>query len=147
MDFISIIIGLVIGSIIGFAIAWQIASSRAKQKGNKLSRSEQELKTILAQQANHHIESSKESIEAIHMRLQQLSNNIQQYESSLQVGTEENDKASFFGEHASVFLRNNTQTKASNDKLNVGDAPPRDFANNGSGLFVGNVAKEKSVDK
>jgi uncharacterized membrane-anchored protein YhcB (DUF1043 family) len=147
MDFLSVVIGIVIGSIISFAIAWQMATARAKQKGNNLSRSEQELKTILAQQAHHHIESSKESIEAIQMRLQQLTNNIQQYEASLQVGTEENDKATFFGEHASVFLRNNSSVKASNDKLNVGDAPPRDFANNGSGLFVGNVAKDTNENK
>ncbi|MFC4702011.1 ZapG family protein [Glaciecola siphonariae] len=147
MDLISIVVGALIGVVIGFIIAWQWASIRANKKGANLSRSEKELKTILAEQAHHHISSSKESIEAIQLRLEQLTNNLQQYESSLQVGSEENDKVSFFGEHASVFLRNNKSVKASNDRINVGDAPPRDFANNGSGLFVGNVAENKTLNK
>lgn len=147
MDLVSIVVGLVIGIIIGSVVAAVLVNSRAKQKRKSLTRSEQELKAILAQQASLHIESTKESIDAIYLRLEQLTNNIQQYESSLQVGTEDTDKLSFFGEHAGVFLRNNNLTKASNDKFNVSDAPPRDFANNGSGLFVGNVAQDKSTNK
>lgn len=147
MELISIIIGLIIGALVGFAVAWQWASAKAKQKGKSLSRSEQELKIILAQQAQHHIASSKESIEAIQLRLDQLTNNMQQYESSLQVGSDDNDKTSYFAEHTSLFLRNNKTIKASNDKLNLGDAPPRDFASAGSGLFVGDVSQGKTAKK
>nr|WP_136251824.1 DUF1043 family protein [Ningiella ruwaisensis] len=147
MDIVSIIIGLVIGLAIGFIVAWQWQSAQAKKKSLNLTRSERELKTMLAQQAQHHIEASRESIEAMQLRLEQLSANIQQYESSLQVGTEETDKVSFFGEHAGMFLRNSTKDKASNDASNVSDAPPRDFANNGSGLFVGSVIKNESANK
>ena len=147
MDILSIVIGLFIGLVIGVGIAWPLATAKANRKGANLSRSEQELKTILAEQAHHHIESSKESIEAIQLRLDQLSNNLQQYQTSLQVGSDENDKASFFGEHASVFLRNNKSASASTKLNTVSDAPPRDFANMGSGLFVGNAAQDKSANK
>lgn len=147
MDLLSIVTGLIIGLVIGFLCAFIWAKAKKTEKTNSLSSSERELKIIYAEQANHHIVSSKESIDAIRLRLDQLTNNIQQYEASLQTSNDENDNASFFGEHASVFLRNNKGSQASNDKLNVGDAPPRDFANNGSGLFVGNVAQDKSVNK
>ncbi|WP_371194927.1 ZapG family protein [Glaciecola sp. SC05] len=147
MDLLSIVVGVVIGIIIGFVCALLWSNAKAAKKGSNVNRSELELKTIFAEQANHHIEASKESIDAIHLRLEQLTSNLQQYEASLQVGNEENDKTSFFGEHASVFLRNSKSSKASNDKLNISDAPPRDFANNGSGLFVGNVNKDKSANK
>ncbi|MBT1452470.1 DUF1043 family protein [Glaciecola sp. XM2] len=147
MEIVSVIFGVVVGVVIGVAVAWQWANIKAKQKGADLVRSEQELKTILAQQAHHHIESSKESIDAIRLRLEQLTNNLQTYEASLSIANEETDKASFFGEHARMYLRNHTPVSSSSDSANQGDAPPRDFANNGSGLFVGNISNQKSANK
>lgn len=147
MEFVSITVTLLIGIVIGMAGAWTWANARAKQRNKSLSLSEKELKIIFAQQASRHIETSKESLDAIRLRLDQLTSNIQHYEASLQVGTEENHKVSYFGEHAGLFLRNNKTPQASNDKLSIGDTPPRDFANNGSGLFVGNVVQDKSANK
>jgi len=147
MDFVSIASGIVIGLIIGFLLALVWTSARKSSKSVSLSNSEREVKAIFAEQANHHIASSKEAIDAMQLRLEQLTINLQQYEALLQVGAEENEKVSFFGEHTSVFLRNSKSAKASDQKLSVSDAPPRDFANKGSGLFVGNVAEDKTVNK
>jgi uncharacterized membrane-anchored protein YhcB (DUF1043 family) len=147
MEVIIALIGVLVGLAIGFAVSWPLASAKAKRKGADLVRSEQELKTILAEQAHHHIESSKESIEAIRMRLEQLTNNLQTYETSLNVSNEESDKASFFGEHARMYLRSNTKVPSTIDKPNETGAPPRDFANNGSGLFVGNISNKESANK
>jgi uncharacterized membrane-anchored protein YhcB (DUF1043 family) len=147
MEVIIALVGVLVGLVIGMAVSWQWANAKAKRKGADLVRSEQELKSIIAQQSHHHIESTKESIDAIRMRLEQLTNNLQTYEASLNVTNEESDKASFFGEHARMYLRNNTSTSRSNDKPNDTGAPPRDFANNGSGLFVGNVPNKESANK
>lgn len=147
MELSSLLIGLVIGLALGFGAAWIWQRKQENQKGEALVRSEQELKTILAQQAHNHVEASKESIEAIRLRLEQLSNNIQTYESSLNIANEEGDKASFFGEHTRVYLNNkpgNANQKITSTRT---DAPPRDFANAGSGLFVGNIGEQESANK
>lgn len=56
-------------------------------------------------------------------------------------------KDAFFGEHASVFLRNSYKTSKNDLALAQPDAQPRDFANSGSGVFVGLVAEPAKENK
>ncbi|WP_395340648.1 ZapG family protein [Ningiella sp. W23] len=147
MDLLSIVLGIIIGLSVGSIVAWNLSAASSKKKSSQLSRSEQELKVMLSQQAQHHLDSTREAIEAIQLRLDQVTQNMQHYEASLQLGEDETQGTSFFGEHASLFLRNNKTTKISGDRNKIGDAPPRDFANKSSGLFVGNVAEDESANK
>jgi len=146
----GLVITIAISSLIGFALGllvafiWKKASSNTTTSG--LSHSEDEMKTIFVEQARHHIETNKEAIDAIHARLEQLVNNTQQFESSLQIGNESNDKTAFFGEHASVFLRNSKRSPASSLSENR-EAQPLDFSSKSSGVFVGNATESKTVNK
>lgn len=142
MDIISILVGIVVGLIIGFAIAWSwsTAVSKAKHKANNVT--EAQLKALLAQQAQSHLQHSRTSLDVIESELQALRTSVNNYENNLQNSDEDQSGSAFFGEHASVFLRN-TQLPASKTKLDLAsEDQPRDFANNGSGLFVGSPADD-----
>ncbi|MFT5713337.1 MAG: hypothetical protein ACI9DQ_001749, partial [Glaciecola sp.] len=56
-------------------------------------------------------------------------------------------KDSFFGEHASVFLRNSVKANKNDLALAQPDTQPRDFANSGSGVFDGVKAKSSKENK
>lgn len=139
MDFVALIVGAVVGLIIGFGIAWIWASSVAANKNSHSQNTEDELKALLAQRANHHLQTSKASVQSLQQELGNLLSSINDYENSLVQSNEDQTKSTFFGEHASMFLRNTEHKSGKSIKLETPDNQPKDFANNGSGLFAGNA--------
>ena len=145
MDLTSLVIGLAIGLIIGFIIAWVWVSATTKAKSKASNSTEAELKALLAQQAQQHLNISRNGINTIEKELVILRNSVAHYEQSLQTPEEDKTASAYFGEHASLFLRNSNQgNKHSFDSKS--EAQPRDFANNGSGLFVGTPLAEEVED-
>ena len=146
MDLLTLFIGLIIGVVIGFAIAWFWTQSIANNQKVAVKSTEVELKNLLAQQAQSHLQTSRESIHALESELERLLASVTEYESTLSTNTEEYTQNNFFGEHASMFLRN---TEIKSDRAIAPKDPdnqPKDFANSGSGVFVGSVAA-KTVNK
>ncbi len=137
-------LGFMAAFILGFVIAWFWAKSNAKALYKKNSHPEAELKSLMAQQAQQYLTNSRNSLHKLETELQMLRDNVSQYEQVLSTSQEDESTSSFFGEHASVFLRN---TKLKDNKFAAersSDAQPRDFANQGSGLFVGHPALEEA---
>ncbi len=147
MDFIALLVGIIIGAVAGFIIAWIWASSVAKAKHSAAHSTEAELKALLAQQAKTYLETSRETIQSVERELASLRDSVNDYENTLTMQNEDDSKTSYFGEHAGVFLRN-TDEKATKHLISENsNNQPRDFANNGSGLFVGTSASESQNKK
>jgi uncharacterized membrane-anchored protein YhcB (DUF1043 family) len=150
MDLLTLFIGLIVGILVGFAIAWFWTNSMANSQQIAVQSTEVELKNLLAQQAQSHLQTSRESIQALESELERLLASVTQYESTLSNNTEEYTQNNFFGEHASMFLRNTDSKSKKVIAAKHPDNQPKDFANSGSGVFVGSVAtdtvniKEKS---
>ena len=130
-----LIVGLVVGLVI--AKASFAADSTTQQQSAK---AEQE-KVMLAQLRNQ-LAAAQESIQAIDAQSAQLQSQITEldYIITSYETQDEQPKITFFGEHASPYLR--MQDKAKRDKSNA-ESQPRDFSNSGSGLFDGNQNKTK----
>ena len=140
---IGIIIGLVIGGISGLVVIRTMRSNSQQ----KVNHTEDERKALLAIQARQHLDISRQALTDIQNRTAELANHLNEYEDSLtQATTSAGEvKETFFGEHASVFLRNSLETHKKDLALAQPDTQPRDFANSGSGVFVG--ANAKTVKK
>lgn len=145
MDLIALLIGAAIGLVIGFAVAWVWANSLTKAKTSTSNSTETDLKNMLSQQAKAHLEASRGSIKTLESELNQLLSNVKQYEQSLLSTSDDYSKSTFFGEHASMFLRNNDdKAKRKADKQSL-DNQPKDFANSGSGVFLGSPALQAAI--
>jgi uncharacterized membrane-anchored protein YhcB (DUF1043 family) len=142
MDILTLCIGIGIGLIVGFVFAWVLKkpSSGANKSASKST--ETELKGILAQQAKSHLDKSHDAIQTLETELRRLKASINEYEESLTVTNDDDVNSTFFGEHASMFLRN-TESKSNNSSdTQSTEYQPKDFANSGSGVFVGSAAIE-----
>ncbi|MFT5278016.1 MAG: uncharacterized membrane-anchored protein YhcB (DUF1043 family) [Glaciecola sp.] len=142
---IGIIIGLIIGGLIGFISVKSMQSKTAK----KATHTEEELKALLAIQASQHLNVSRQALTDIQNKTAELAGQLNNYEDSLRKANSSADetKDTFFGEHASVFLRNNFKTSKNDLALAQPDTQPRDFANSGSGVFVGLSSEPVEVNK
>jgi uncharacterized membrane-anchored protein YhcB (DUF1043 family) len=137
MEISTLIIGLIIGLIAGFGGAWMWATASLKAKYESSNTTETQLKALLAAQANDYLLNSSQSFDRISDELSTLKTNMMNYEQALSAPLEDDSRSTYFGEHASLFLRNTSlkAPKSANDK-NTSDQP-RDFSNKASGLFVG----------
>lgn len=142
MDLFTFIIGIVIGLAVGFAVAWVWANSISSAKKSVSQSTEAELKALLALRAKNHVDASKESIQNIELELGRLVSSMKEYEESLIINTQDYSKNTFFGEHASMFLRNSDEKPNKSIESKSTDNQPRDFANSGSGVFVGSSVKQ-----
>ena len=149
METSTLIIGIVIGLIIGGIIGFVVLKAMQTKSNDKASHSEGELKALLAIQARQHLDVSRKALADIQSRTADLVSQLNDYEESLtQVASSSNEtKDSFYGEHASVFLRNSLKASKHDLALAQPDAQPRDFANTGSGVFVGVDTKAKEENK
>lgn len=143
MDLFTLFIGLIVGLILGFAVAWFWANSMVQAKKSVVKSTEAELKELLKQQAKSHLQTSRETIQTLESELKRLLNSVTEYENTLSATSEDYTQNTFFGEHASMFLRN-TDSKSSKTiaPKKDPDNQPKDFANSGSGVFVGSAATE-----
>lgn len=139
MELLSILIGLIVGLVLG-ALVMYLYISKTGGSNAKKEQSEAELKSILAVQARDHIESSHSLINQIQQDTQRLQAQLEAYEASLSASEfqEDETRASFYGEHASVYLRNTVKAEKTPKLAASAEAPPRDFSNDASGLFAGN---------
>lgn len=136
MDVLIPLALLVVGLIIGFFVARYIYTKSSSQQAVEVA--ERNVKEMLAQQADHHIHQTRQSLSAIESQCQALRHQVDEYESLLgQSMDEDAPRVPFYGEQASSYLRNNMQGKEKSKQPHVTDTQPRDFAKDGSGLFVG----------
>lgn len=135
MDWIIGLLLLVAGGVIGFFVAryfFDGDQSRAKTPSN-----EQQVKELMAQQANGHIEQSREIIDTLQTQCENLSQQLDNYQSLLNSANQEEgtEQLSYFGQDADLIIRN----KLANQKRKrvPAESQPRDFSSGGSGLFDG----------
>lgn len=142
MDWIVGILLLVVGAIMGFFVARYFSESKLKQQ-NK-GHTEQTLKEIMAQHAVEHLNTARFTLQSLRKQCDSLENQLDNYQQLLNNQDEEPGKAqlSYFGEHASMYLRNkNGQEKR---ESRTSEVQPRDFSSESSGLFSG--SKNKQID-
>jgi uncharacterized membrane-anchored protein YhcB (DUF1043 family) len=133
---------LVVGLIIGFFVG---RFFQQKQGVGNAAQTEKQVKEILAQQAQHHIHQTRQSLESIENQCDVLKHQIEEYELLLEQGSDEEDsKVPFYGEQATTYLRNNLKKSDKSKVKRVSDTQPRDFANSGSGLFVGRTEQNNA---
>lgn len=145
MDVLIPLALLVVGLIIGFFVARYIYAKSSSQQA--VETAEKNVKEMLAQQADHHIHQTRQSLSAIESQCQALRQQVEEYESLLSQSMDEDaPKVPFYGEQASTYLRNNLQGTEKAKQHHVADTQPRDFAKEGSGLFVGGTG-QSAADK
>jgi uncharacterized membrane-anchored protein YhcB (DUF1043 family) len=149
MEISTLITGIVIGLIIGGIIGFIIVKNRQSNSDSKVNHNEAELKALLAIQARQHLDISRQALTDIQNKTAALATHLNDYEESLTQATmsASDSKESFFGEHASVFLRNSLKANKNDLALAQPDTQPRDFANSGSGVFGGVKAKALQENK
>lgn len=149
MEISTLVTGIIIGLIIGGLIGVLAVKSTQSKTSQKASHTEDELKGLLAIQARQHLDISRHALTDIQNKTAELASHLNEYEDSLTKATTNagETKESFFGEHASLFLRNNFKTSKSNIALAQPDTQPRDFANSGSGVFIGQVSNPLKSNK
>lgn len=149
MGTFELIICFVIGSGLGFAVAWIWARSLYTAKLSAQNNSEKELKTLLAEQAKEHLQTSRDTIKNLEKELASLLTSVSQYEHSLSASNDEQKNNEFFGEHATEFLRNVEPSNKEPIGLESPDAQPKDFSGTASGVFMGTdaVKPESTVEK
>lgn len=146
MDVLIPLALLVVGLIIGFFVARYVYTKSSSQQAVEIA--EKNVKEMLAQQADHHIHQTRQSLSAIESQCQALRQQVEEYESLLSQSLDEDaPKVPFYGEQASTYLRNNLQGKEKTKPPHVSDTQPRDFAKEGSGLFVGRTGQSDADKK
>ena len=125
---------LFVGMIVGLFVA-KTAFSNNKSSEQQTSKAEKE--RVMLAQLRQQILAAQDSLQQIEAQNAQLQNQMTEFDYILTTyeNQEEQPKITFFGEHASPYLR--IQDKAKRDKSNT-ESQPRDFSNSSSGLFDGN---------
>lgn len=125
---------LFVGIIVGLFVA-KTAFTNNKSSEQQTSKAEKE--RVMLAQLRQQILAAQDSLQQIEAQSAQLQNQMTEFDYILTTyeNQEEQPKITFFGEHASPYLR--IQDKAKRDKSNT-ESQPRDFSNSSSGLFDGN---------
>ncbi len=124
---------LIVGLVIGMVIA-KASFSSDRQSQHQTVKAEQE-QVMLAQLRNQ-LSAAKESMLVVESQTAQLQDQLTEFDYILSSyeKQEEQPKITFFGEHASPYLRMKDQSKR--EKTNT-ESQPRDFSSSSSGLFNG----------
>ncbi len=136
MDWIVGLLLLVVGMVIGFFISKFLTDKKMAEQESKLN--DNSLKEIMANNAAAHVNQTREIVEALQSKCQDLSQQLDAYENVLQSsqsGGSEDEKLSYFGEDAAMYIRNR-QAKQKRKRSDA-EFQPRDFSNESSGLFDG----------
>lgn len=143
MDWIIGVLLIVVGAIVGFFIAKYFADKKIAAQEEKLGESTQ--KEIMVQHAFDHIGESRQIVQSLQAKCQQLTEQLDSYESVLSASQEEAEgsKLSYFGEHATAYIRHQQNTQKREHK--TAEFQPKDFSSESSGLFDGSK-KEHFVD-
>ncbi|MCW8109469.1 YhcB family protein [Alteromonas ponticola] len=140
MDVLIPLALLATGLIIGFFVARHMYTGSDNSIAEQ--RAEQSVKDLMAQQAEHHIHQTRHTIEDIENQCYALKQQLEEYEMLLkQNDDDDSPRVPFYGEQATSYLRNNLKGKEKSKASKVAGAQPLDFANTGSGLFVGSAGQ------
>lgn len=135
MDWLVGVLLLIVGGIIGYFVAKYFnGEEKTRQSGKE---SEQTVKELMAQQAIEHLQKSKQIAQQISQQSAALNEHIADYEQSLIAHNsgDEANKLSYFGEHATTYLRNKSENQ--NREKDNSNIQPLDFSAESSGLFSG----------
>lgn len=146
MNLETLLLGILVGILIGAALSFFWMNKLMKSKANSSKNTEIELKALLSEKAKNHIHTSRSGLEQIKRDVAHMLDDIENFEKSLQDSPTINSNDSFFGEHATVFLRNTQIRSDKSTQTSNTDDQPKDFANTGSGVFVGSSLGHE-VDK
>ena len=135
MDVLIPLALLVVGLIIGFFVARYMYAGEHTATSSK--QAEQNIKELMSQQADHHVYQTRQAIDAIEKQCLALKQQVADYETLLTQSEDDSPRVPFYGEQATTYLRNNIKGREKAKAATVADTQPRDFANTGSGLFVG----------
>lgn len=144
MDLITLILGVLLGLVIGATISALWMNKLLKNKASSAKNTEAELKALLAEQAKNHVHRSRSGLEQIRREITHLLDDVDNYEKGLSVPSNDDTSNTFFGEHATVFLRNTELEKSKKEEIVNTDNQPKDFANSGSGVFAGSSISEQA---
>lgn len=145
MDVLIPLALLVVGVIIGFFVARHLYGQ--DDSGNASKQAEKNVKELMAQQAEHHIHQTRQAADAIEKQCQALKQQLQDYQALLSQETDSDlPRVPFYGEQATTYLRNNLKSSERRAPT-VASTQPRDFANSGSGLFVGTSGQSTAEKK
>lgn len=140
MDWIVGVLLLVVGIIIGFFVSKFFAEQKLAEQASKLN--DTTLKEMLAQHAADHLSQSRDIVASMQARCDDLAVQLDAYENVLNASQmDDSDKLSFFGEHATVFIRH--QQAKQKRKRETAEFQPKDFSSERTGLFTD--AKNKQV--
>lgn len=133
MDWIVGLLLLLVGAVIGFFVAKYVLTNNHSNKSQQSS--EQTVKQIMAQQAATHLTQSRLVVDTLQHECDKLREQMDAYENLLnaETQTEGNESLSYFGEHATVYLRNQ-QTRQKRAPSSA-EFQPKDFSSGSSGLF------------
>lgn len=146
MNLETLLLGIVVGILIGAVVSFLWMNKLMKSKASSNKNTEIELKALLSEKAKNHINTTRLSLEQINKDVAHMLDHIENFEKSLQDSPKINTNDSFFGEHATVFLRNTEIRSDKAAQTSNTDDQPKDFANTGSGVFVGSSLGHQ-VDK
>lgn len=146
MDVLIPLALLAVGIVVGFFVA-RYVYNRDDGAGSS-AQAEKNIKEIMAQQAEHHIHQSRQTIDAVEKQCEAMRQQIDEYEALLSQNLDDDaPRVPFYGEHAASYLRNNLQGQERRQQKSAPDTQPRDFANTGSGLFVGSSEQSTAEKK
>jgi len=143
MQEIIIYSGLLLsGLVIGLVIAKATFSQKVTSQPDDIAAVEH--KKVFLTQMQTQLEQAKVTLTALEAQCTALRKQITDCENILAVydrpDENEDNKITFFGEHASPYLRMNKNEKR--EKTSA-EYQPKDFSNSSSGLFNGSEIKEK----
>lgn len=144
MDWIVGLLLLVVGAVIGFFVAKFISKENHSEQSTQSK--EETVKQIMAQQAATHLTQSRLVVNTLQAECDKLREQMDAYESLLTTETQQegNESLSYFGEHATVYLRNQ-QAKQKRERSQA-EFQPKDFSSGSSGLFD-DSKNQQVVDK
>ncbi|MET1218154.1 MAG: hypothetical protein ABWW63_00815 [Glaciecola sp.] len=130
---------LIVGVVIGLIIAKVSFNSPTATRPNT---DEAEHERVFMTQLQDQCLNAKETLAKLNQQASLLSEQITEFEYilSAKANKTSDEKITFFGEHASPYLR--MKEKEKREKTSA-DYQPRDFSNSSSGLFTGTEIKEK----
>ncbi len=133
MDWIVGILLLVVGTIIGFFIAKQ--TTKKPSVATEKDAQKESHKKLFVQQTSVYLESAFSSIAEIEKQCEASRSQLEHFQSQLKTFSRDESKPQeqFFGEQASVYLRNSESKKTSTVKSS--DVQPRDYSGEASGLL------------
>ena len=141
MEWLIGILLLIVGIVIGFFVARFI---NVEDKKTEQAPKKETVKEIMAQHSNSHILETKKIAHLLEQQTIALNQQIAAFEmvSNADSNGSEGSSLNYFGEHASVYLRNKGAKQ--NRTKSSAEFQPLDFSSHSSGLFSGDEASKVS---